>query len=85
MSEGLAQGLCTRGGYRLGFEPVTFPTQGTELSAEPQRPTSIHPVLSAFNRQPLDIFMEVELRRPKYLFKCYSECDPANYTPKQVP
>ena len=40
VNEGLAQGPYMVVG--VGFEPVTFQTQGTELTPEPPRPTSYY-------------------------------------------
>ena len=39
MSEGLAQGSYVVA--RVGFEPATFQTQGTELTTEPPSPTML--------------------------------------------
>ena len=48
MSEGLAQGTYVAA--RVGFEPATFRTQGTEPTTEPPRPIQIQYVKS-YNQQ----------------------------------
>ena len=47
MSKGLALGLYLAA--RVGFEPATLWTQGSELTTEPPCPTMI--ALRVFNRQ----------------------------------